>query len=180
VKLSILRTSGVLQLNLFQIVILCVQACLCASVKNYPIASDHDGAINRKNDLVYQDKTHYEEKVTHLISDYKTLVDELKKLTEQNNLPIEEILGKFTPKSRNRDGSNRTYRKLIETVFDIDIMRIERTPDKNEVSFKWCDYSTESIDSLIRQGVKDILKALTKDFLQRNNFDKSRIVAEVD
>jgi hypothetical protein len=59
-------------------------------------------------------------------------------------------------------------------------MRIERTPDKNEVSFKWCDYSTESIDSLIRQGVKDTLKALTKDFLQRNNFDKSRIVAAVD
>jgi NTE family protein len=150
------------------------------SVKNYPVASDHDGVINRKNDLVYQDKTHYEEKVTHLISDYKSLVDELKKLTEQNNLPIEEILGKFTPKSRNRDGSNRTYRKLIETVFDIDIIRIERTPDENEVSFKWCDYSTESIDSLIRQGVKDTLKALAKDFVQRNNFDKSKIVAEVD
>jgi NTE family protein len=140
------------------------------SVKNYPVASDHDGVINRKNDLVYQDKTYYEEKVTHLLSDYKTLVDEFKKLAEKNNLPIKKILDTDTPESRNRDGSTRTYRELIDTVFDIDIIRIERTPDENEVSFKWCDYSIESIDGLIRQGVKDTLKALTNDFLQRNNF----------
>jgi len=140
------------------------------SVKNYPVASDHDGVINRKNDLVYQDKTYYEEKVTHLISDYKTLVDEFKKLAEKNNLPIKKILDTDTPKSRNRDGSTRTYRELIDTVFDIDIIRIERTPDENEVSFKWCDYSIESIDGLIRQGVKDTLKALINDFLKRNNF----------
>lgn len=76
------------------------------SVKNYLVASDHDGVINRKNDLIYQDKTFYEEKVTHLISDYKTLVDEIKKLAEQN-LQVDEILNKKTPKSRNRDGSKR-------------------------------------------------------------------------
>jgi NTE family protein len=149
------------------------------SVKKYLVASDHDGVINRKNDLIYQDKTFYEEKVTHLISDYKTLVDEIKKLAEQNNLQVEEILNKKTPKSRNRDGTERTYRKLIETVFDIDITRVERTPDKNEVSFKWCDYSIESINSLIRRGVTDTLKALVEGF-QRNNHENSKIAAEVE
>ena len=144
------------------------------------MAEDHDGVINRKNDLIYQDKTFYEEKVTHLISDYKTLVDEIKKLAEQNNLQVDEILNKRTPKSRNRDGSERTYRKLIETVFDIDITRVERTPDENEISFKWCDYSVESINSLIRQGVTDTLKALVKGFMQRNNHEKSRILAEIE
>jgi NTE family protein len=147
------------------------------SVKRYLVASDHDGVINRKNDLIYQDKTFYEEKVTHLISDYKTLVDEIKKLAEQNNLQVDEILNKKTPKSRNRDGSERTYRKLIDTVFDIDITRVERTPDENEVSFKWCDYSNESINSLITQGVTDTLRTLVKGFMQRNNHD---IVAEVE
>ena len=150
------------------------------SVKKYDVAEDHDGVINRKNDLIYQDKTFYEEKVTHLISDYKTLVDEIKKLAEQNNLQVDEILNKKTPKSRNRDGSERTYRKLIETVFDIDITRVERTPDENEISFKWCDYSIESINSLIRQGVTDTLKALVKGFMQRNNHEKSRILAEIE
>ncbi|HTH20757.1 MAG TPA: patatin-like phospholipase family protein [Nitrososphaeraceae archaeon] len=148
------------------------------SVKKYLVATDHDGVINRKNDLIYQDKTFYEEKVTHLISDYKTLVDEIRKLVEQNNLQIDEILNRKTPKSRNRDGSERTYRKLIDTVFDIDITRIERTPDKNEISFKWCDYSIESINCLIRQGVTDTLKALVKDFLQSNH--NSKIVGEVE
>ena len=113
-----------------------------------------------------------------LISDYKTLVDEIRKLVEQNNLQVDEILNRKTPKSRNRDGSERTYRKLIDTVFDIDITRIERTPDKNEISFKWCDYSIESINCLIRQGVTDTLKALVKDFLQSNH--NSKIVGEVE
>ena len=50
------------------------------SVKHYKPATDHDGVINRKNDLIYQDKTFYEEKVTHLISDFKSLVEELQTL----------------------------------------------------------------------------------------------------
>lgn len=148
------------------------------SVKNYPVSSDHDGVINRKNDLVYQDKTYYEEKVTHLISDYKSLVDELQRLASENNLSIDDILDKYTPKSRERDGSNRTYRKLIGTVFDIDIVRVERTPDRDEISFKWCDYSTQSIHSLITQGVKDTLKLLVEDSKQRNNQEKAK--AELD
>lgn len=71
-------------------------------------------------------------------------------------------------------------KELIETIFDIDITRVERTPDENEVSFKWCDYSIESINSLIRQGVTDTLKTIVNGFMQRNNHEKSKIVAEVE
>lgn len=86
---------------------------------------------------------------------------------------INDILTKNAPKSRERNGSTRTYGELIETVFDIDITRIERTPDENEISFKWCDYSVQSIDNLIKQGVKDILKVMIEQSLQRNNQEKS-------
>ena len=48
------------------------------SVKHYKLVTDHDGVINRKNDLIYQDKTFYEEKVTHLISDFKTWLKNFK------------------------------------------------------------------------------------------------------
>jgi len=142
------------------------------SVKHYPIASDHDGVINRKNDLIYQDKTFYEEKVTHLISDYKSLVEEFRTLAKQNNLQFKNILSKKAPRSRKRDGSTRTYGELIETVFDIDITRIERTPNENEISFKWCDYSVQTIDNLINQGIKDTLNVMIEESLQRNNQEK--------
>ena len=150
------------------------------SVKNYPVKTDHDGVINRKNDLIYQDKTFYEEKVTHLISDYKSLVEEFRKLAKQNNLEIKNILNKVAPKSRERNGSTRTYNKLIKTVFDIDIVRIERTADKDEVSFKWCDYTVQTIDNLIIQGVKDTLNSVIQESLQRNKQDKSKVRNEIN
>ena len=151
------------------------------SVKHYPIASDHDGVINRKNDLIYQDKTFYEEKVTHLISDYKSLVEEFRKLAEKNNLQtqINDILIMNAPRSRKRNGSTRTYGELIETVFDIDITRIERTPNENEISFKWCDYSVQTIDNLINQGIKDTLNVMIEESLQRHNQKKGKVEDEI-
>ena len=151
------------------------------SVKNYPVKTDHDGVINRKNDLIYQDKTFYEEKVTHLISDYKSLVEEFRKLAEKNNLQtqINDILIMNAPRSRKRNGSTRTYGELIETVFDIDITRIERTPNENEISFKWCDYSVQTIDNLINQGIKDTLNVMIEESLQRHNQKKGKVEDEI-
>ncbi|MDW0327037.1 MAG: patatin-like phospholipase family protein [Nitrososphaeraceae archaeon] len=152
------------------------------SVKHYPIASDHDGVINRKNDLIYQDKTFYEEKVTHLISDYKSLVEKFRNLAKENNLQIQidDILSDNTPRSRKRDGSTRTYGELIETVFDIDITRIERTANENEISFKWCDYSVQTIDNLINQGIKDTVNVMIEQSLQRHNQKKGKAEDEIE
>jgi len=83
--------------------------------------------------------------------DYKSLVQKFLDLAQQNNLQFDYILNTTAPKSRERNGSTRTYGELIGTVFDIDITRIERTPDENEISFKWCDYSVQTIDNLINQ-----------------------------
>ena len=146
------------------------------SVKHYKLATDHDGVINRKNDLIYQDKTFYEEKVMHLISDFKRLVEELQTLAIKNNLQtdLSNILNMYTPKSRERNGKPRKYSQLIGTIFDIDITRIERTPDDDEISFKWCDYSEQSINNLIIKGVEDTLKVLTEESLMRNNKEKTK------
>lgn len=69
---------------------------------------------------------------------------------------------------------------MIKTVFDIDIVRIERTADKDEVSFKWCDYSVQTIDNLIIQGVKDTLNSVIQESLQRNKQDKSKVRNEIN
>ena len=40
------------------------------SLDDYPVPSDLDGIRDRKNDLTYQDKTPYDEKVANIVSDY--------------------------------------------------------------------------------------------------------------
>lgn len=152
------------------------------SVKRYKVASDHDGVINRKNDLIYQDKTFYEEKVTHLIPDFNSLVHELQTLALKNNLQIDlqNILNTYCPKSRERDGKPRKYGQLIGNIFDIDITRIERTPDDDEISSKWCDYSKQSIRNLITQGMEDTCRVLREESLTRNKKDESKVQAELE
>ena len=41
---------------------------------DYPVPSDLDGIRDRKNDLTYQDKTPYDEKVANIVSDYYNLL----------------------------------------------------------------------------------------------------------
>ncbi|MGA7978367.1 MAG: hypothetical protein WB975_14115, partial [Nitrososphaeraceae archaeon] len=41
-------------------------------------------------------------------------------------------------------------------------------PDDDEISFKWCDYSEQSINNLIIKGMEDTLKVLTEESLMRN------------
>ena len=134
--------------------------------KNYPISSDYDSVVNRKNGLTYQDKTPYDEKVTNIVSDYFSLSKELLNLAKRKNATdkeINEILDK-TGKSTHRSGDKRQYRSLLENRFDITkLLRIERSGDPNDISNKWCDSSTNTKNWLLRQGVKDTLITLVKD-----------------
>ena len=134
--------------------------------ENYPISSDYDSVINRKNGLTYQDKTPYDEKVTNIVSDYLNLSKELLDLAKRKNATeeeINEILDK-TGNSSHRTGEKRKYRSLFEKRFDITkLIRIERSGDPNDISNKWCDCSTDTKDWLIRQGVEDALDTLVKD-----------------
>jgi predicted acylesterase/phospholipase RssA len=135
--------------------------------KNYPISSDYDSMINRKNGLTYQDKTPYDEKVINIVSDYFNLSKELLDLAKRKNATddeIKEILDK-QGKSTHRSGDKRQYRSLLENRFDITkLIRIERSGDPNDISNKWCDSSERTVNWLIIQGMEDTLNVLVKEF----------------
>ena len=136
------------------------------SVDKYPLPFDLDGIRDRKNDLTYADKTPYEEKVANLVSDYYNLAKELIKLA--NEMEVGKVLDK-TAKSKKRTGENRLYRDLLDNQFDMtQVIRIERSPDTNDISNKWCDFSSETIDTLIRQGMIDTLRKLVNDIIKYN------------
>jgi NTE family protein len=55
------------------------------SLNNYPVPSDLDGIRDRKNDLTYQDKTPYDEKVANIVSDYYNLTKDLIHLAKEKH-----------------------------------------------------------------------------------------------
>lgn len=135
------------------------------TLDDYPLPVDLDGVRDRKNDLTYQDKTPYEEKVANLVSDYYKLSKELLELAKSKGVPqrdINAILSKKA-KSKERSGDNRTYNDLLFKQFNIEkVVRIERSPDIDDISNKWCDFSSGTISKLLQKGVHDALTTLKK------------------
>ncbi|MDW0201750.1 MAG: hypothetical protein QOD17_01580, partial [Nitrososphaeraceae archaeon] len=52
--------------------------------------------------------------------------------------------------------------------------------NENEISFKWCDYSVQTIDNLINQGIKDTVNVMIEQSLQRHNQKKGKAEDEIE
>jgi predicted acylesterase/phospholipase RssA len=148
------------------------------SVEDYPVPSDLDGIRDLKNDLTYQDKTPYDEKVANIVSDYYNLTDKLLKLAKDNNISqtkIDEILDN-KGKSLHRNGKPREYRSLLEDRFDITrIIRVERSADINDIANKWCDFSLGTVSNLFNRGIQDALKTCAKGVMRsKDNQEDSK------
>ena len=126
------------------------------------IPSDYDGIKERNSDLTHSDKTEYDQKIAALVTDYLNLYKKTKEIAEihikdqneyesfQNNL---EVLLSTVIESKKRTGKYRTYKDLIEGRFDLKrIVTIERKDDIHSVYNKWADYTSETIDKLIKEG----------------------------
>jgi NTE family protein len=136
------------------------------SVDDYPVPYDLDGIRDRKNDLTYQDKTPYDEKVANIVSDYYNLTNSLMELAKKKGATKTEIdtILDMQSKSSHRTGGQRTYRDLVKKKFDITkVIRIERSVDKDDIANKWCDFSLGTITNLFNQGIEDALKTIAME-----------------
>jgi NTE family protein len=128
----------------------------------------YDRIMDRINDIQFHDRTVYDEKIANIMTDYIDLVNELKK-----NIPeeqVEEILRK-PAKSISRDGTLRTYKNLVNGRFNIEVWRIDRQDDIDTIFGKHEDFSSLTIDQLIKSGKKDATISLNirKIFLTLRN-----------
>jgi NTE family protein len=133
------------------------------SLDDYPVPLDLDGIRDRKNDLTYQDKTPYDEKVANIVSDYYNFSNALMDLAKKKGASKAEMdaILNTQSKSTHRTGERRTYRDLVDKRFDITkVIRIERSADTNDIANKWCDFSLTTIANLFNQGIEDALKTL--------------------
>jgi NTE family protein len=131
------------------------------STREENIAWDHDAVLDRKEDLLLNDKTDYDEKTANIVSDYINLVEEFIGLAKRHNVPkkeIDGILSKPTQRSKHRSGDKRQYKDLTNGRFDINVRRIERKQNVElDISNKMLDYSVDTILQLMQDGYDDTI-----------------------
>jgi hypothetical protein len=119
------------------------------------VPMDHDGVVNRNNDITFHDRTSYDKKVALLVADYINFANELIKAAKNNGVSeaaIDQVLKKEA-KSKHRTGDVRRYQDLLEGRFNIDkIVRIQRKNDSNTIANKIFDFSSSTLRQLRENG----------------------------
>jgi predicted acylesterase/phospholipase RssA len=127
------------------------------------IPIDHDGVVNRNNDITFSDRSHRDEEVLLLISDYVDLVRDLIKTGKEAGCKddvINELMNRQT-KYHGNLLKPRKYKEIVEGLFDIgEIVRIERKNDENTISDKTFDFSYGTIEKLLQNGYDDTMDTI--------------------
>jgi NTE family protein len=127
------------------------------------IPIDHDGVVNRNNDITFSDRSHRDEEILLLISDYIDLVRDLIKTGKEAGCKddvINELMNRQT-KYHGRLLKPRKYKEIVEGSFDIaEVVRIERKNDENTISDKTFDFSYGTIEKLIQNGYEDTMDTI--------------------
>jgi NTE family protein len=142
--------------------------------KQEEIPMDRDGVINRNNDIIYSDRTHQEENMLLVVSDYIDIVKALLKVSKDHGVKDVIINNLLNQKTRYHGEflKARTFRDIIEGRFQIDeIVNINRENDEHTISNKSYDFSVETIKQLLELGYNDARKAF-KDYIE--NLARSR------
>jgi NTE family protein len=124
------------------------------------IPTDRDGVINRNNDIIFSDRTHRDEEILLLISDYIDLIRDLIRIAKENKVK-DEVIDNLLDQQTKYHGvvfQSRKYKDMVEGRFDIaEIIRIERKNDENTISDKIFDFSSGTIKQLIKNGYEDTI-----------------------
>lgn len=145
-----------------------------AEEKKIPEAADE--IQDRQYNILFHDRTRYDEKVAHIVSDYVDLGKRMKDLAlqaiddiddENEKMKRKEELEKILDtkaKSMTRDGRDRHYSDLLDGRFEVEVFRIERMADaKTDIYAKAFDFSATSIKELLAQGEIDTIKQIKTD-----------------
>ena len=136
--------------------------------KQEEIPIDRDGVINRNNDIIYSDRTHQEENMLLVVSDYIDLVKALLKVSKDHGVKDVIINNLLNQKTRYHGEflKARTFLDIIEGRFQIDeIVNINRENDEHTISNKSYDFSVGTIKQLLELGYNDARKAY-KDYIE--------------
>jgi predicted acylesterase/phospholipase RssA len=127
--------------------------------KQEHLPSDYDGVVDRKNDIIFHDRTQFDENVAILMSDFIRLAKSLIKLAEENGVnkaAIEKILKEETKAVYLATGKHWRMEELLKANVDVDfVVRLERKNDSHTISNKTFDFSKTTIQQLIQDGYQE-------------------------
>ena len=132
------------------------------------IPTDKDRIDNRENDILFHDRTSYDELVAYLRTDYVTMARKLVDLAVEHGLSeqVDEIL-KLEAKSVTRAGGELkfvTYRDIIDGRTNIHrTWRIDRRESSEAIFGKTTDFTQSSINDLILRGEADARISLYRE-----------------
>lgn len=147
---------------------------------------DRDAVENREYDILFNDKTEYDEKVARITSDYIELAERLKELAAEKGateVEINSILNQLT-NSRSRQGERRIFKKLLEGRFKLTrVVRIENSGSittqlnngqeqtqnrDNEIFGKAFDFTKLTVQRLRETGYTDANERMDIEFMIDN------------
>ena len=129
--------------------------------------TDPDSINNRVQNILYHDKSKYDQKVANMVSDYININRALMKMLNGNGISDIEIYDKLNGElqgkiqSTNHNGETRQIEDLIRGRITINsIIRIEygecqSITDSDDISGKAFDFSKCTVEKLIIQGYED-------------------------
>lgn len=127
--------------------------------KDAAIPSNKDKIEDRMNDIRFQDRSKYDEKVAHLVTDYVDLTRRLIKLAEDKGKVSKEDIKavlEIKGESTKRDvKQKRSLLSLIEDKFRVKVYRIDRQDDKDTILGKASDFTPTTLKELYAEGVRD-------------------------
>ena len=130
------------------------------------VPHDYDGVVDRKNDIIYHDRTEFDEFVAVLISDYAKLAKSLMKLAEEKGASKEEVQKILKEKTNSyvlATRKTKSYEELLKAVIDVDfVARLVRKNDAHTISNKTFDFSKTTILQLIQDGYIDTKEQMKK------------------
>jgi NTE family protein len=135
-------------------------------IKQDSLPTNYDGALDRKNDLTYHDRTLFDERMAILITDYVNIIKNLIKLAKDKkirNASIDNVLQEKALTKNFMTGKPVRYADLIENMVSVDlVLRIERKNDVHTIANKIFDFSKITIGQLIKDGYEEALDQGTK------------------
>ena len=133
-----------------------------AKQENLP--ADYDGVVDRKNDIIYHDRTEFDENIAILMSDLVALVNTLIKLAKEKGANKEELQKILKEKTKGiffSTGKQGTFDDLVRGIVNVDfVARLERKNDINTISNKTFDFSKNTVQLLIQNGYKETKEQL--------------------
>ncbi len=136
-------------------------------IKQDTIPWDHDGVINRNNDITFSDRTQREQEALLLVSDYVDLARKLIKIAKDHGAKDDIINNLLNSDTMNHGLAikPRKYSDILVGQFEIGkAVRINRKNDEYTISNKIFDFSSKTIKHLGESGYSNSMDLSDVEF----------------